>query len=292
MKEIAYLIQAVLIAAWWLGLSLSDRFFDAFQFAGIGATAFWSFFAPDILVIGVLSLVRAYRDRAALELVILGGFAYGALYCLNATLLTSSGFLATGSMMIGLCYNIFLCFNESLFRQSKSTSLVVNGLKTFIQVVCIWGLALGIIPFVLLDAFGAATIPRIGVASVAGACLFVGFSALGIGSACYMVAQGGGTPLPLDQTNQLVVAGPYKYVRNPMAIAGIGQGLSIALIFLSLPILIYALTGAVIWHLVVRPSEERNMTLRFGQPYLEYQKRVACWLPTVDPGRRQQGDDA
>ena len=58
-----------------------------------------------------------------------------------------------------------------------------------------------------------------------------------------MVRDGEGTPLPLDQTNRLVVSGPYYYVRNPMAIAGIGQGLSVALIFQSLPVGIYSLLG-------------------------------------------------
>ena len=95
-----------------------------------------------------------------------------------------------------------------------------------------------------------------------------------------MVRDGGGTPLPLDQTNFMVTSGPYRYVRNPMAIAGIGQGICVAIFFQSVPILVYALLGAIIWHWVVRPYEERDMVERFGDSYLEYRRRVSCWVPT------------
>ena len=44
MKETAYLLQAALVALWWVGLALSQRFFDAFQFPGMDAKAFWAFF--------------------------------------------------------------------------------------------------------------------------------------------------------------------------------------------------------------------------------------------------------
>ena len=95
-----------------------------------------------------------------------------------------------------------------------------------------------------------------------------------------MVRDGEGTPLPLDQTNKLVISGPYQYVRNPMAIAGIGQGVAVSIIFQSLPILVYSLLGALVWHLAVRPFEERDMVKRFGESYVQYRERVSCWIPT------------
>ncbi|MDC0936331.1 hypothetical protein OAS39_08580 [Pirellulales bacterium] len=113
MKETAYLLQAALISVWWVGLASSQQFFEAFQFSEIGLTAFWSFLGPDILVIASLSLVRAYRNIATLESIVLGAFAYGALYCLNATLLTNSGYLPTGVMLVGCGYNTDLCIFHS-----------------------------------------------------------------------------------------------------------------------------------------------------------------------------------
>ncbi|MDG2185455.1 MAG: hypothetical protein P8K79_07235, partial [Mariniblastus sp.] len=64
MKETAYLLQAALISAWWLGLATSPGFFNAFQFAGIPPVSFWAFFAPDVLLITTLSVVRAYHKNS------------------------------------------------------------------------------------------------------------------------------------------------------------------------------------------------------------------------------------
>ena len=279
MKETAYLLQAALISVWWVGLASSQFFFAAFQFDEIPPTAFLAFFAPDIILIAGLSTARAYHKNAAFEYVILGAFGYASLYCVNATVLTASGYLPTALMLLGLAYNAFLCFNNSLFRTS-SANLTRNVVKTLIQIVCIWVLALIVTPYVILDAFDALAMPNFGIWLYVGAFLFTCCSALGLSSSYFMVRDGAGTPLPLDQTNNLVVTGPYQYVRNPMAIAGVGQGLAIAIVFQSVPILIYAFLGALVWHLVVRPIEERDMAQRFGESYLLYRQRVSCWIPS------------
>lgn len=291
MKETAYLLQAALVSAWWIGLATSESFFAAFQFSGISPTAFWSFFAPDIILIAALSVVRAYRNIGWLEFVVLGAFGYGTLYCVNASLLTGSGWLPTGLMLVGFAYNIFLCFNQSLFRSSKSTSVTVNAVKTIVQIVCIWILALVVIPYVLLDSFGELATPQPGPSLWLGALLFASFSALGLISSLYFVRDGSGTPLPLDQTNRLVTRGPYRYVRNPMAIAGIGQGLAVATVFHSLSVVFYSLIGAFVWHLVVRPIEERDMVNRFGSAYLEYREQVLCWIPRLPGSQRTTSSD-
>ena len=285
MKETAYLLQAALISAWWVGLASSDIFFAAFQFDAIPPTAFWAFFAPDVILIAALSTVRAYKQSDAVGLVILGAFASASLYCVNATVLTASGYLPTGLMLLGLAYNGFLCFSESAFRVS-STSMRWNMIKTLIQTVCVWTMALVLVPYVILDAFDAFVLPSLGIWLGVGILLFAGFSLLGLISAFFLIRDGAGTPLPLDQTNHLAISGPYRYVRNPMAIAGIGQGLAVA--FQSVPLVIYAALGAVVWHLVVRPIEEHDMTRRFGDAYLEYCQHVSCWVPTFGRRRVQQ----
>jgi protein-S-isoprenylcysteine O-methyltransferase Ste14 len=64
-----------------------------------------------------------------------------------------------------------------------------------------------------------------------------------------------------------------------MAIAGIGQGVAIAIIFQSVALLFYALLGAIVWQMVIRPIEERDLLRRFGDAYADYRQRVPCWLP-------------
>ncbi|MEC8558418.1 MAG: isoprenylcysteine carboxylmethyltransferase family protein [Planctomycetota bacterium] len=132
-----------------------------------------------------------------------------------------------------------------------------------------------------LDAFGALAIPEFGPKLIVGSLSFLSFSALGITSAVFMVRDGDGTPPQMDQTNKLVVSGPYRFVRNPKAIAGIGQGISIAIAFWSLPVLVYSLLGVAVWHFAVRPCEERDMLTRFGEPYRQYRQDVMCWCPTL-----------
>lgn len=295
MIETAYLLQSLLIVVWWIGLATSVRFHAAFQFPGIGSSAFAAFFIPDIAIIATLSLVRAYRVSRDLQLIILGAFGYATLLCVNASILGGGGYLSTLLMLLGLAYNGFLCYPHRMFRTGAS-SILVNSLKTVIQIVCVWGLALGVIPGLILRAFGQSLIPSSGPRLVVGGALFVLFSALGLRSSWVMVTQGHGTPLPLDQTSQLVTNGPYRYVRNPMAVAGIGQGLAVSLIHESLPLLVYALLGACVWHWVVRPIEEQDMLQRFGTAYRAYQRRVRCWIPhwnadaappEHDPGERR-----
>jgi protein-S-isoprenylcysteine O-methyltransferase Ste14 len=94
-----------------------------------------------------------------------------------------------------------------------------------------------------------------------------------------MVKEGKGTPLPIDQTQKLVTNGPYRFVRTPMAVAGIGQGISISIIVGSIHIFFYSMLGAVLWHFVVKPLEEKDMEKRFGKDYSEYKQNVGCWIP-------------
>ena len=154
MKSVAYLFQAILILAWWIGLASSETFFQAFQFDGIGPTAFWSFFIPDLVIIAGLSFLRIFLDRPWIERVVLGAFAYASLYCLNASLLSGSGLLPTSMMFLGLAFNVFVAHSEWFFRESTSRSFGTNFSKTLVQLVLIWTATLAVIPSTLIGAFG------------------------------------------------------------------------------------------------------------------------------------------
>ncbi len=279
MIETGYLFQAALVLSWWLGLVSSERFLHAFLFPNSNPTMFYAFFLPDLVVVAVLSLIRAYKTIRSLELIIFGGFAYATLYCLNASFLTSGGYLSTLLMLLGTLFNGFLCFHQQLFKISSTSNIYINALKTLIQITCCWLITLAMIPYLILVAFGVRATPVNETRLFVGLALFLFFAFIGLWSAFLFVTQGQGTPLPMDQTRQLVTSGPYRYVRNPMAVAGIGQMLSISLILGAVPLVAYSLLGAVVWHVVVRPIEERDLLERFGQPYANYRERVRCWIP-------------
>ncbi|TDN43149.1 protein-S-isoprenylcysteine O-methyltransferase Ste14 [Curtobacterium flaccumfaciens] len=158
-------------------------------------------------------------------------------------------------------------------------------LGTVVQIVVFWGLFLGVLPLVIAFAEhrwqlhpplpDAVTVTSV----VTGAVVLVAASALGIASAAAMSTQGNGTPLPSAMPNRLVVAGPYRSVRNPMALAGITQGVAVGLLLSSWMVVVYALAGSIVWNCIVRPLEEADLEHRFGGDFRRYAARVRCWVP-------------
>jgi len=281
LKNLAYIFQAVIISLWWLGVSLNNSFRNAFAFEGTDTRLISFFVVPDFVLLVLLSLLRAYKEEKWIEYLILGGFLYAALLCLNISMITKSGILPTGLMFLGLGFNVFIVFSDQLFVESRHSNIKINALKTFVQIVLIWTLTLFVIPSLLLNAAGKKVELNFDWMQIGSIVLFILFSLLGLYSSYHLVKYGSGTPLPLDQTQKLVISGPYGYVRNPMAVAGIGQGLAVSLFCGSYAVLLYVLLGAVVWHWFVRPIEEEDMNNRFGEPYMQYKQKVRCWIPRL-----------
>ncbi|MGV9768548.1 methyltransferase family protein [Microbacterium sp. NPDC003461] len=154
---------------------------------------------------------------------------------------------------------------------------------TAAQTVVFWTVFLGVVPSVLAIlerrwGLPAAFAPSTATAGVA---LLVLASGLGLCSAWAIATRGDGTPLPSAMPNRLVVTGPYRLVRNPMALAGILQGVSVGLLLSSWLAIAYALCGAVLWHVLVRPREEADLEARFGDAYRRYRAEVRCWWPRI-----------
>lgn len=95
--------------------------------------------------------------------------------------------------------------------------------------------------------------------------------------------QGAGTLAPWDPTSKLVVAGPYRHVRNPM-ISGV-------MAILAGEALLFGSGGLAIWfaafvaaNLIWMPLvEEPGLRRRFGADYDAYAAHVARWLPRIRP---------
>lgn len=90
---------------------------------------------------------------------------------------------------------------------------------------------------------------------------------------------GRGTPGPWDAPRRFVAAGPYRWVRNPIYIAALLVVLGEAWLFLSLPLLKYAVAMAVCFHLFVIGYEEPTLHRKFRDTYLEYTQVVSRWVP-------------
>ncbi len=117
-----------------------------------------------------------------------------------------------------------------------------------------------------------------------GAVRLFGFILIALGFVIYIICSGSfvfigkGTPIPFTPTKELIVTGLYRFVRNPLYIAGVLVLAGEAILFQSLGILIYCLVMFGIFNVHVL-MEETSLTEKFGASYQEYCKSVDRWIP-------------
>lgn len=174
-------------------------------------------------------------------------------------------------------------------RVARPRSRAGNLAATLVQIVGFWGLFLVVLPRALARVefeelgwppFDPGTPLRVGTWFALGVA-----SATGLHSAWLFATRGEGTPLPVDTTRRLVVAGVYAHLRNPMAVAGLTQGLAVSCLLGTRLGIAYVLLGAVAWNVLARPLEERALRERFGPAFDAYRDAVPCWWPRLRPYR-------
>jgi protein-S-isoprenylcysteine O-methyltransferase Ste14 len=151
-------------------------------------------------------------------------------------------------------------------------------LRTALFLLVVPGTVLGLVPFALVAG-------NLGPRLDLGAGHWLGVVPLSLGLAvilwCFgdFVRRGRGTPAPYDPPVELVVAGLYRFVRNP-------QYLGVFLVIIGEALL----TGAVVlfgylallvvgYHLFVTYYEEPTLSRLFGAAYARYCESVPRWLP-------------
>lgn len=277
-----FAVQGIAVALWWLILILIPATRKFFGGEGVFENFLLAFWLPDLLLVAAASIILAGLVFTANKLAdsvawfVTGAVSYAGFYCLSFAMITDTGWLGVALMLPMMLWSGVFSFGVSpfkkaIFRQAEPAQVNWILAKTLIQIIIVWGLILFIIPpfIVYLEK-------KVGVKSfefefqkTLAIFFFIFISLLGLSSAYTMSKIGRGTPLPLDAANNLVIAGAYKFVRNPMAISGVGQGLAVALWHGSIFVAIYALMGGVIWQLVFRPLEEADLHTRFGEDYLK-----------------------
>lgn len=89
---------------------------------------------------------------------------------------------------------------------------------------------------------------------------------------------GKGTPVPLSPPKELVIKGLYRQSRNPIYIGYMLVFLGYFMLFGYIGLLAYSLLIAIGLHFYVVLVEEPELKDRFGQPYIEYMKKVRRWI--------------
>jgi protein-S-isoprenylcysteine O-methyltransferase Ste14 len=290
-----FALQAVGGAAWWIAVFT----IPAVQTATLGSVQPFLVALADVPLFVVASALAAAGVRAAAVVATVWTAAVTVALATWATVTTEAGV----GVLVMTCATIGSVIALSLVLLGRvPTEWVASGplrfrtadpdagrrrhvLGTSVQIVVFWGLFLGVFPTVIAflehrwrlhpDLPGAVS----AASAVTGAVVLVAASALGIASAAAMSTQGDGTPLPSAMPNRLVIAGPYRSVRNPMALAGIAQGVAVGLLLTSWMVVVYALAGSIVWNCIVRPLEEDDLEHRFGDDFRRYAAQVRCWVP-------------
>jgi protein-S-isoprenylcysteine O-methyltransferase Ste14 len=90
---------------------------------------------------------------------------------------------------------------------------------------------------------------------------------------------GKGTLAPFDETQQLIIVGPYRYVRNPMYVSVLLILLGEAWFFGSGRLLAYTSFCFIVANVFVIAYEENRLRNKYGEQYLNYYQNVRRWLP-------------
>jgi protein-S-isoprenylcysteine O-methyltransferase Ste14 len=143
----------------------------------------------------------------------------------------------------------------------------------------------GLIPWMVTHWEFQAPFGGVDLTRVAGVALIVlGLPGL-LDSFARFAIQGIGTPAPIAPTENLVVSGLYRHVRNPIYVAVVAIVLGQAALFGDARLVWY---GALLWlgfHLFVVAYEEPTLQETFGTQYDNYRGNVPRWIPRLTPWR-------
>jgi protein-S-isoprenylcysteine O-methyltransferase Ste14 len=153
---------------------------------------------------------------------------------------------------------------------------------SFVFTVGMPGAMAVLVPY-LLTGWDSADPPR--ALQIAGAALLAAGALVFAHTVIRFVVEGLGTPFPGAPTENLVVGGLYRYVRNPMYLAVVAIILGQAAILGRMSLVVYA---AILWAVVagfVVFYEEPTLSARYGDQYDAYRRAVRRWWPRATPWR-------
>lgn len=152
-------------------------------------------------------------------------------------------------------------------------------------VVALWGASFILVGFVLAPSWAADFNHehdwlrwRSPAGRGIGVALVLGGIALSVYCSRLFQRLGKGTPVPIDPPRELVVAGLYRFTRNPIYVAQVAVLLGYFFYSGEIALLAYAGFWALLVQAFVVWVEEPDLGRRFGEAYLQYTRDVPRWL--------------
>lgn len=293
-------VQGIAGAVWWISVCV----FPAVREATLGEIDPVLMGMADVPLFVIMSFVAALGGRRWASLVVTSWtllVTIGMVVYATVSEIAGWGALLMVAASVGSVLAALLVWCERIpadrllrgplgFASAVPSPIRANLVRTLLQLAVFWVVFLALIPaaIVWIEARWGIGVGLPFAVRVAGAVVLMLASAPGLWSAFAIALHGAGTPLPSTATNRLVIVGPYAYLRNPMAVAGIAQAVGVGMLTGSWVVIAYAVCGAIYWNELVRPFEEADLRAKFGEPYADYCARVSCWWPR----RRRFGDGA
>jgi protein-S-isoprenylcysteine O-methyltransferase Ste14 len=114
-------------------------------------------------------------------------------------------------------------------------------------------------------------------------CMFCGFAFLSLAPMLALWAlvtmKAAGTNVhPAKPALVIVREGPFRFTRNPMYLALCLLQIALGFFLNDWITLLFVVPLAVIFHYGVILREERYLTAKFGEPYLQYKREVRRWI--------------
>lgn len=122
-------------------------------------------------------------------------------------------------------------------------------------------------------------------AQAAGAVVTAAGAALVVATFMQFVVEGRGTPAPVAPTEELVVGGLYRWVRNPKYLGVAGAIAGQAVVFSSVGVGAWLVAFLLAVTAFVRGYEEPTLRRTYGASYEAYVAAVPRWLPRRHPWR-------
>lgn len=96
-----------------------------------------------------------------------------------------------------------------------------------------------------------------------------------------------GTPVPFNPPPELIVTGPYNWMRNPMVTGVFSCLFGLGFILHSVAIVLLWTPAYILFHAIeLKMVEEPELERRFGASYADYKCRVPMFLPRPRHRRR------